>query len=105
MSQPAPMRSPPEPSMTVKAPIQVPSPISGSPMIHAWGLYGLGGRSPTVFPDEVGHALLDRDGRRPAEDLLGTLDVRGTAGHQHVALVELWLDVDADGADEDLGER
>ena len=30
--------------MRVNAPIQVPSPISGSPMTQAWGLYGFGGQ-------------------------------------------------------------
>lgn len=38
MSHPSPITSPPLPSMTVNAPIQTSSPISGSPTIHACGL-------------------------------------------------------------------
>ena len=48
--------------MTVKAPIQVPSPISGSPMTQACSLYGFGGkaalgvRGHQAIADQVGHA-------------------------------------------------
>src|SRR5690242_3298756 len=43
MSQLRPIFRPPNPSISVEAPIQQPSPISGSPVIQAIGLYLFGG--------------------------------------------------------------
>src|SRR5665647_1993565 len=119
MSQPRPMVSPPEASMRVKGPIHVPSPICGSPMIQACGLYGLAGMpcasacqaAPLVSPisgealsHKIGHALGDLDGRLEADRLLGQLGRGSATVDEDFARVELWFDVDADRVDEDLGQ-
>src|SRR5690349_2674797 len=108
MSQPRPMVSPPEASITVKAPIHVPSPTTGSPTTQACSFQGLGGSDAlmvgSLAPDELGHAGAHVDRRLEAEDLLGTGGVGRAAAHQHVAGVELRLDVGADRVDEDAGQ-
>src|SRR6476661_2272944 len=106
MSQPRPTVRPPDPSITVKAPIQVPSPISGSPITHACGLYGFAGRadsscwacgrcmaSDDLGVDEFLHARLHVDRRLPAEHLAGAADVGGPARDEDLAGVELRLHV------------
>src|SRR3972149_2203525 len=83
-SQPSPIVRPPDPSMTVNAPIQVPGPIFGLPTIQAWLLKALSGSSSCGFlmsaiasnvPDEIGESLAQRDFGGPSEHLLGTRDI------------------------------
>src|SRR4051812_49055199 len=57
------------------------------------------------FLDQVPHPVFDGDQRLPAQHVTGAADVGGAPRDQHVTLVEQRLDVDADGLDEDLGQR
>ena len=105
---------PPEPSITVKAPIQVPSPITGSPMTHACGLYGLAGSAVSSCTRvRAGRDQVIRSRSRPVPSCRwpgrssapspgprGAGDVGGPAGHEDVAGVELRLHVDAHGRDQ-----
>src|SRR6185295_17486622 len=116
MSHPTPIRRPPEPSMIVKGPIQVPSPISGAPTTSACGLYGLCGM-PSIVSSAIGLAasgdyvgddfaepFFDADLRAEAEHFGRTPRVGSAPRDEHIAWPELWLDVDTDGVDQQASE-
>src|ERR671919_969801 len=96
MSHPEPMRRPPDPSRCVNAPIHVPSPISGSPTIHACSLYAFGGSDAGTawedihlpvsehLVDDLREPFLDADLGLPAQDIPGATDVSGAAGDNHI---------------------
>src|SRR4249920_2185099 len=113
MSHPAPMRRPPDPSRCVKGPIHVPSPMSGSPTIHACSLYAFGGNGAGTGSEDTGlpvgehlvdylrESLFDADLGLPAEHFAGATDVSGPAGHDHLTRPELGLGVRADRFDQE----
>ena len=74
MSHPLPIVRPPDPSMTVKAPIHVPPHWTGSPMTHACSFQGFWVGRPEKSPpapDQVGHSRPHIDLRLESQDLDG----------------------------------